>query len=528
MRRMWVWVGCLLVTSTVAGAQEVDTTTPRRAMQVFLDAARAEDWQTAASVLQLDTLPPAVRQTRGLSLARQLSAVLDQMLWVDVAALSDETEGEPADGADVDRVGQVPLGHHNVPILLSRRPEGWRVSASTLNAVPALAKSLGGMWLLDVLPRPFFTLRFMEIRAWQWLGLLALLLAALVVSLVARAILLPFFRRLAKGTSIQWDDALVDHLEGPARWFVTLATFHILLPLLHLAVPARQGLQPVLRTAFVLVTTWAALRMVAFVADTLERRMAAQVHEEALLRGVKTQVRVLRRVAAVVITILGGALVLMQFEVVKNVGASMLASAGVAGIVVGLAAQRSISTLLAGIQLSLTQPIRIGDTVIVEKEWGWIEEITLTYVVVKVWDLRRLVVPITKFLETPFENWSKVGTDIMGTVNIWADYTVPVEAVRAELKRVVTGNPLWDGKVANIQITDANDRVMLLRALVSSADSGKNWDLRCLVREKLTAFMTQLEGGRYLPVTRVGVRNAAHPADGDAVARAGAPAVPPV
>lgn len=235
----------------------------------------------------------------------------------------------------------------------------------------------------------------------------------------------------------------------------------------------------------------------------METRLTQGVEDPAFAAGVRTQVRVLRRVVAMIIAILGTALVLMQFAVVRNVGASLLASAGVAGIVLGLAAQRSISMLLAGIQLSLTQPIRIGDTVIIENEWGWIEEITLTYVVVRVWDLRRLVVPITRFLEQPFQNWTKVTPEIMGTVSVFADYCVPVDAVRQHLSLVVKDDPLWNGKVCGLQVTEATDRVVTLRALVSSADAGKNWDLRCNVREKLVAYLRDLEGGRYLPQQRV-------------------------
>jgi small-conductance mechanosensitive channel len=176
---------------------------------------------------------------------------------------------------------------------------------------------------------------------------------------------------------------------------------------------------------------------------------------------------------------------------------SMLASAGVAGVVIGLAAQKSISNLLAGIQLSLTQPVRIGDTVIVEGEWGWIEEITLTYVVVKIWDLRRLVVPIGTFLDKPFQNWSRNSTEILGTVEVFADWQVNVAEVRAELERIVETERggLWDGKVVGLQVTALSDRAMTLRALVSATDSGKAWDLRCLVRERLVDWLQQQPEG---------------------------------
>ena len=167
----------------------------------------------------------------------------------------------------------------------------------------------------------------------------------------------------------------------------------------------------------------------------------------------------------------------------------MIASAGVAGIVVGFAAQKSLGTLLAGIQIALTQPVRIDDVVIVEGEWGRIEEITLTYVVVRIWDLRRLVVPITYFIEKPFQNWTRTSADILGSVFLHVDYGVPVDALRKELTRILEASPNWDRKVNVLQVTDAKERTLELRALASSSDASRSWDLRCEVREKLVAFV---------------------------------------
>jgi len=166
-----------------------------------------------------------------------------------------------------------------------------------------------------------------------------------------------------------------------------------------------------------------------------------------------------------------------------------LASAGVIGIVVGMAAQRTIGTFIAGLQIAFTQPIRVDDLVVVENESGRIEEITLTYVVVRLWDLRSLIVPITYFIETPFQNWTRVGTDMLGAVFIYVDYTVPVEPVRRELDRIVKGSPLWDGKVCTLELTNATERTVELRAVLSAADSSALWILRCQVREKLIEFI---------------------------------------
>src|SRR3954465_9465689 len=180
----------------------------------------------------------------------------------------------------------------------------------------------------------------------------------------------------------------------------------------------------------------------------------------------------------------------MPFEVVRNVGVPLLASAGIAGLVIGLAAQKSISTLLAGIQLSVTQPIRLGDQVVVENEFGTVEEITLTYVVIRVWDERRLVVPITTFLDKPFQNWTRATGNMLGEVLLQVDYSADIDALREELKRVLSeeGRELWDGKVQSVVVLNVLEKTLSVRALVSARDPGKLFDLRCLVRERLIVF----------------------------------------
>jgi small-conductance mechanosensitive channel len=193
----------------------------------------------------------------------------------------------------------------------------------------------------------------------------------------------------------------------------------------------------------------------------------------------------------VVITVVMFAAGLMMFDQVRSLGASVLASAGVIGIIVGFAAQRTIANLFAGFQLAMTQPIRIDDVVIVENEWGRIEEITLTYVVVRIWDLRRLIVPLSHFIEHPFQNWTRDQSDILGTVFLYTDYKTPVDSLREELRRIVAQSPNWDGKVCGLQVTNASERSLELRALASAADASKAWDLRCEIREKMIYFVQQ-------------------------------------
>ncbi|WP_291855822.1 mechanosensitive ion channel family protein [Marinilabilia sp.] len=219
-------------------------------------------------------------------------------------------------------------------------------------------------------------------------------------------------------------------------------------------------------------------------------------------RKMHTQMRVFERIMIFLIVFISLAVALLSFEKIREIGLSLLASAGIAGLILGFAAQKSLSLLLAGFQIAITQPIRLEDAVIVEGEWGWIEEITLTYVVIRVWDKRRLVVPINYFIEKPFQNWTRHSADIMGTVFIYADYSFPVEKMREEMTRILPQIPEWDGKVNVLQVTNCTEKTMELRALVSASNSPRAWDLRVRLREELIAFM-QREYPQCLPKARI-------------------------
>ena len=219
-------------------------------------------------------------------------------------------------------------------------------------------------------------------------------------------------------------------------------------------------------------------------------------------RSVSTQMRVFERVLVFVVLALAVAGMLMTFTAVREVGVSIFASAGVVGLIVGFAAQRSIATLLAGVHIAVTQPIRLQDAVVIEDEFGWIEEITLSYVVVRLWDQRRLIVPITQFIEKPFQNWTRNSSELIGSIYLYVDYRLPMQAVREELRRILESTTLWDRRVCALQVTDAGAESVQLRALASAGDASKTWDLRCYMREKLIEFI-QLRFPDSLPRSRV-------------------------
>jgi small-conductance mechanosensitive channel len=342
---------------------------------------------------------------------------------------------------------------------------------------------------------------FLGVEPWQWLGLAGALALGLVAAVFLGALAQAVAMRLARKTRFEWDDQLVVAASGPGRLMLGLAAFALVLVRLQLAPSVDLVVTRLLRSAVIVAFTWVGLRGIGFLAELASERVRDQAGGEA--RAVATRIMVLRRVAGAAVVLVGGSLVLLQFEGLRSIGTSVLASAGVAGIVIGLAAQKSIGTLLAGLQISLAEPFRVGDFVVMEGETGTVEEITLTYVVLKTWDLRRIVIPIGRVLEAPFQNWSRTGTDLLGTVLLHADYGVPVEAVRAEMDRFVRARPEWDGKAAVLQVTGAGERSIELRALVSAPDASRTWDLRCALREQLVTFLQRLDGGRHLPRLRV-------------------------
>ena len=251
----------------------------------------------------------------------------------------------------------------------------------------------------------------------------------------------------------------------------------------------------------IVVTTWLCVTALRALGAAIEARHPIDVADNLHARQVRTQTRVLVRTGVLMLVLVGFGLALLTFPGVKQIGASVLASAGVVGIVAGFAARPVLGNVIAGLQIALTQPIRIDDVLIVEGEWGRVEEITGAFVVVRIWDQRRLIVPLQWFIEHPFENWRRKGADLLGTVFLWLDYRVPMEPLRAELKRIVEGDPDWDGRVCQMQVTDANERAVEVRALVSAADAGRAFSLRCRVREALIGFV-QREHPEALPQVR--------------------------
>ena len=301
--------------------------------------------------------------------------------------------------------------------------------------------------------------------------------------------------------------SVLDQTRNPTRLGLLLIAMAIALQSAPLGTETRAFVSRLLGLGVICLVGWMALTALRIAANIYLMRFAVATPDNLLARKHVTQVRVLLRVAEVIIVLVTFGFALMTFNEVREFGVTLFASAGVAGIVAGLAARPVMSNFLAGVQIAIAQPIRIGDAVVVESESGTVEEITFSYVVLKLWDLRRLVVPISYFIEKPFQNWTRTGSELVGTVVLYVDHTTPVDTVRKKLMEIVAQSKLWNGKIANLQVTDCKETTIELRALVSADNASAVSDLRAEVREKLIDYL-QREHPHALPRRRNDISNA--------------------
>jgi small-conductance mechanosensitive channel len=304
------------------------------------------------------------------------------------------------------------------------------------------------------------------------------------------------FRILRRKESIShprgW--GLQEHLGKPARAVFILTCLLMILPTIP---DLPENIDSMLRQAFIMLMVvalgWFAIGCIYVLQAVLLRRYDLSVENNIRARRVHTQFQLFRRmlITFVIIVDIGALLWTFNDPRIWHYGSGLLASAGIASLILATAAKSTASNLFAGLQIAFTEPIRIDDVVVVQGEWGRVEEINSAYVIVKIWDLRRLVVPLTYFIENSFQNWTRQSSDIMGTAFLYVDYSIPVEDLRKQLEAIVHPSPLWNKQVCGLQVTNLTDRSMELRCLVSSRNSSDNFDLRCLIREKMTEWIQQ-------------------------------------
>lgn len=358
-----------------------------------------------------------------------------------------------------------------------------------------------------------FIAEFRQYTDWlpNWMVSLGVLAAAIVIGLAIHRLTFRVLTRVVENKDLFWR-SLVSRGKRPLKLAILTFTLSFGVTVAPLAARPAEIFRHVLLIAFILLLGWSAKAALHIWMTVYLRRFKLDAEDNLLARTHVTQSRIAERIAGAMIVVLTVAAMLMTFPAVQQYGVSVLASAGVAGIVLGLALQPMLKNIFAGIQLAITQPIRIDDALIVEGEWGNVEEITSTYVVVKLWDWRRMILPLSYFIENPFQNWTRESSALIGTVMIYLDYSIPVSVIRSKVEEITAASKLWDRKVVAVQVTDFRENVMEIRILASASSAPKVFDIRCEVREKLVDFV-QREYPQALPKVRTD-----RPLDGNGVA----------
>nr|WP_276977676.1 mechanosensitive ion channel domain-containing protein [Ferrimicrobium acidiphilum] len=325
----------------------------------------------------------------------------------------------------------------------------------------------------------------------QYVKALPALLVALVVGIAIAFAVIRLTRWVNARHPNSVRTAALRRLRGPVRALVPLLLMIASLHYVKASVSAEMDIRHAIWILLIAVVAWGLARLVESIEDAVLYYYHIDAVDNLKARRLQTQIRVFRRIIVVVIALIALAVILFSFPSVRLVGAGVLASAGILTIIAGIAVQPVASNVIAGIQIAVSQPIRLDDVVVIQGHWGRVEEISLTYVVVRIWDLRRLVLPISYFITNPFENWTKTTSDILGIVHIELDYTAPVAAIREQYLAILASSPDWDGSVARMQVTQLGVSTMQLRFVMSSPDSSRSWNLECELREKMILFLQE-------------------------------------
>ena len=339
-----------------------------------------------------------------------------------------------------------------------------------------------------------------------WLWNLIIIALAIIIGLIIKSIVKVLSNLYKNKNEYSLFRSIISHIGRPMNHFVPLLVINLMFPLLELDKELYGLLDRTFQIGLVISFAILLISSIRVFEDYIYHAYDLNKPDNLKERKIRTQLQFIRKVLIGLIIFLAIAVILLSFDNVRKIGAGLLTGVGIGSIIVGLAAQKSLSNFLAGFQIAFTQPIRIDDVLVVEGEWGRVEDITFTYVVVKIWDQRRLILPINYFIEKPFQNWTRASSEITGTVFLYLDYSVPVDMLRVELDRLLELTDLWDGRIKSVLVTDAKERVIEIRALVSAANSPNAFDLRCYIRENLIKFVRD-NYPESLPLNRVSVSN---------------------
>ncbi len=500
--------------------REPELQAPQSTWENFVSSCEAGDYDRAARSLNLNGIPTAKQAELGPRYARMLKSVLDRKAYISWGSLSDRPDGTD-DGFNLKKaqsgstssdgprreveLTRLSLDGRDVEIWLQRVKTSesapvWVFARQTVDNVPLLYREFGPSPLEERMPTFLREHGVGQLALWQVIGLFVTLGLGYLIGWGIQIIA----ERVLRDAPSYWTTTLARCVRRPVAITLGLVFFYLIaVNTLRLAGPVLMVLEPLVIVLIVLGVAWTLSRVIGCASELFSRRYTTdEANSEA--QSVLTRIKVAKHVLTALVMAVGLGIALSQFEWFRALGTALLTSAAVGAAILGLAAQRSLGNIFAGIQLAITQPVRVGDAVIFEEEFGWIEEIAITYIVIRTWDLRRLVIPTAYFLDKPVQNWTMNGENMMKPVYLYADYRVDVDAVRKEFETILNDQDDWDHEVPPIlQVTSWTKDSVELRALCSAKDPSTAWTLHCDVRERLLAYLRDLEGGRYLPRERI-------------------------
>ncbi|RXG11965.1 small-conductance mechanosensitive channel [Leeuwenhoekiella aestuarii] len=495
---------------------------PQATLEHFIVSSRNGNFEDAAYALNLNLLPDNLTKEQAETLAEKLYFVLNQRVKIDWGGLSDRPDGQIDMSTNTNQAiagkpmrsvvfGEIDLDGKDVVLRMQRvkyKEFGafWLISANTVENIDSLYAVYGPRELDRMMP-DWARIRFLNMPIWKVVGTLILIILSYFLGKLSLFILRRMFRKSDK----VWVKTIAKRLATPAGWAIGVLFFYIALnKLISFGGSFASTLYAILLIAVIGTITWFIMRFIdSFMVYVAETKIGdANPEENNEARMMMTYISVARRVITFVVIIVGASVILSQFRSLEKLGISLIASAGLATVILGVAAQSTLGNIIAGIQIAITRPARIGDTVIIKDDWGYVEDIRFTYMVVRTWDLRRLVVPLKYVISNTFENWSMTSAHQVRPIVIYADYKINVEDVRSKFYELLEDEEDWDRDTPpSVQVVDVTENSIKLRALCSAKDASATWDLHCILREKLIKYISTLEDGRHLSKSRIQFEN---------------------
>ena len=504
--------------------EEINLQTPQAALEHFIVNSRNKDYEAAAYALNFNLLPDDLKKEEAAILAEKLNFVLDQRVSINWGELSDRPDGQIDISTSTNKAvagkprrsidfGKVDLNGRDAVFRLQRikfkdKSPVWLISSQTVENTEPLYQAYGPGKLDKMIPN-WISFKIFNIPVWKLVGtLIFIILAYFIARLVSFLI-----RKLFAGTERYWIKNIANRLAAPAGGAVGILVFYLLLNnLISFSGPLARGLYAFLLIVLIIIFTWLVMRVIDYIMDFFAVHKIDDINKEENEKEKRmlTYVSVGRRIFIFIVVIVGASIILSQFPSLEKLGISMMASAGIATVVVGIAAQSTLGNIIAGVQIALTKPARIGDAVIIEDSYGFVEDITFTYMVVRTWNLRRLVIPLKTVISESFENLSMTNPQKIGLVEVYADHRIDVSKVRSKFEELVRNSDKWDGdedRAPVVQVSEMDSKAIKIRCLCSGKDYPTTWDLHCELREKIIKYIAEIEDGFYLTKERVELEN---------------------